>query len=254
MFFIAAQSIHIRAKVLFFTFFWVGMCVSASAQTQSLLKSFSGAADGPVPAPWRVVGLPGNKAPLLAPDIATLDGQQVLRLRSDKSYGTVSHALAPETGARFLQWEWRLDQALAAVNLRRKDGDDAALKVCAMFDLPLEKIPFVERNLLRLARRISGEALPGATLCYVWDTTLPAGTLLANAYTGRVRLRVLASGADALGQWQNQRRDLHADFLASFGDETDTVPPLQAIVLGADSDNTLGTSLGFVKDLVLMKQ
>ena len=80
------------------------------------------------------------------------------------------------------------------------------------------------------------------------------GTRLANAYTGRVRLHILSSGSDALGQWLPQRRDLHADFLASFGDETDTVPPLQAIVLGADSDNTGGASLGFVKDLLLMKQ
>lgn len=219
-----------------------------------LLQPLAGAAEGAPPAPWRVVGLPGNKVPLVAPDITTLDGQPVLRLRNDKSYGTVSHALAPDAGGRFLQWQWRLDQALAASNLRRKDGDDAALKVCALFDLPLDNIPFVERNLLRLARRVSGEALPGATLCYVWDTNLPPGTRLANAYTGRVRLHILSSGSDALGQWLPQRRDLHADFLASFGDETDTVPPLQAIVLGADSDNTGGASLGFVKDLLLMKQ
>nr|WP_315478836.1 DUF3047 domain-containing protein [uncultured Rhodoferax sp.] len=230
--------------------------MSTWAQTPAapLLQPFADAPDGAPPAPWRVVGLPGNKVPLVAPDITTLDGQHVLRLRSDKSYGTVSHAVPPDAGARFLQWQWRLDQALTTSNLRRKDGDDAALKVCALFDLPLEKIPFVERNLLRLARRVSGEALPGATLCYVWDTSLPAGTLLANAYTGRVRLRILNSGTDGLGQWHSPRRDLQADFMASFGDEADTVPPLLAIVLGSDSDNTGGASLGFVKDLLLMKQ
>ena len=241
---------------IFFALLAFCSVTTARAQTPPapLLQPFAEAPNGVPPAPWRVVGLPGNKVPLLAPDITTLDAQQVLRLRSDKSYGTVSHAVPPDAGARFLQWQWRLDQGLPAANLRRKDGDDAALKVCALFDLPLEKIPFVERNLLRLARRVSGEALPGATLCYVWDTTLPPGTLLANAYTGRVRLRILNSGSDAPGQWVSQRRDLQADFLASFGDETDTVPPLQAIVLGADSDNTGGASLGFVKDLLLMKQ
>ncbi len=256
MFSIAIRAYSIRATCLFFAFFWIGAGPVTWAQTPppSLLQPFAGAADGAPAQPWRVVGLPGNKVPLVAPDITTLEGQQVLRLRSDKSYGTVSHALAPDAGGRFLQWQWRLDQALAASNLRRKDGDDAALKVCALFDLPLEKIPFVERNLLRLARRVSGEALPGATLCYVWDTSLPPGTLLVNAYTGRVRLHILASSTSALGQWLPQRRDLHADFLASFGDETDAVPPLQAIVVGADSDNTGGASLGFVKDLLLMKQ
>ena len=43
-------------------------------------------------------------------------------------------------------------------------------------------------------------------------------------------------------------------FLAAFGNETDTVPPLLAIVTGADADNTGGTSLGFVNRLQLMKQ
>ncbi len=253
---IASHAISIRATGFFCAFLTAFAATYTEAQTTptSLVQAFAGDPDGAPPAPWRVVGIPGNKVPLIAPDITTLDGQQVLRLRSDKSYGTLSHTLTPDTGARVLQWQWRLDLALSAANLRRKEGDDAALKVCALFDLPLEKIPFVERNLLRLARKVSGEALPGATLCYVWDATLPTGTLLANAYTGRVRLRVLNSGTDALGQWYSHRRDLQADFLASFGNETDTVPPLQAIVLGADSDNTAGTSLGFVKDLLLMKQ
>lgn len=153
-----------------------------------------------------------------------------------------------------MQWQWRLDQALAASNLRRKDGDDAALKVCALFDLPLENIPFVERNLLRLARRVSGEALPGATLCYVWDTNLPPGTRQPMPTPAVCACTSSAAATMPAGQWLPQRRDLHADFLASFGDETDTVPPLQAVVLGADSDNTGGASLGFVKDLLLMKQ
>lgn len=52
-------------------------------------------------------------------------------------------------------------------------------------------------------------------------------------------------------------RDLQADFLRSFGAESDTVPPFQAIVVGTDADNTGGTGLGYVGyvgDLSLMKQ
>ncbi|MDZ7893301.1 MAG: DUF3047 domain-containing protein [Rhodoferax sp.] len=235
------------------------MLPMALAQTQptetgGLLQSWADAAPGTPPAPWRVVGVPGGKVPLLAPDIAPLEGQPVLRLRSDKSYGALSHAIPAGSEGRYLQWQWRLEQPLANADLRNKTGDDAALKVCALFDLPLEKIPFVERNLLRVARRVSGEALPGATLCYLWDTALPAGTTLNNAYTARVRLRVLNGNGDALGRWVFHKRDLHADFLAAFGGETDTVPPLLAIVTGADADNTGGTSLGFVSRLQLMKQ
>ena len=188
-----------------------------------------------------------------------LDGRNVLRLRTDQSYGTLTHALvaAPITSASagaapgLLRWQWRLDQPLAQSDLRRKEGDDAALKVCAMFDLPLDKLGLGERTLLRIARTVSGENLPTATLCYVWDTALPVGTLLPNAYTPRVRYVVLDSGGQNLGRWVTHQRDLGADFLKSFGNETDTVPPLLAIAVGADADNTGGSSLGYLGDIAL---
>ncbi|MFY8041396.1 MAG: DUF3047 domain-containing protein, partial [Rhodoferax sp.] len=158
------------------------------------------------------------------------------------------------TDGNQLQWQWRLEQGLAQADLQRKDGDDVALKVCAMFDLPLADIPFIERNLLRLARKISGENLPGATLCYVWDTLQTPGTTLNNVYSKRLRFLVLDQGAARPGVWVTHARDLHADFLRAFGDETSIVPPLLAVVVGADSDNTGGSSLGFVKALALVKQ
>lgn len=226
--------------------------LTAAAQAQTL-QPFSNAALGAPPTPWRVVGLPGHKVPLAQVDIGALEGRNVLRLRTDKSYGTASHALAAGAAATTLQWQWRVDQGVDKADLRTKAGDDAAVKVCAMFDLPLEALGFVERNLMRLARSTSGEYLPAATLCYVWDPALPVGTQLPNAYTRRLRWVVLDSG-DAPGQWREHRRDLAADFLANFGDDSRTVPPLLAIVVGADSDNTGSRSTAYVSDLALMKQ
>jgi len=256
MFSVAACAIRTWAKGIFYAQIALWGCWT-QAQT---LQAFSTSPDGPPPAPWRVVGLPGNKVPLAQIDIATLDGRRVLRLRTDASYGTASHALPPGTPVApgtTLQWQWRLDQPLARSDLRRKDGDDAALKVCAMFDLPLDNLGFVERNLMRLARSRSGEYLPAATLCYIWDTSvpsLPAGTVLPNAYTGRLRWIVLDTAATPAGQWAQHRRDLAADFLLAFGDDSRTVPPLLAIVVGADADNTAGSSLGYVGDISLVKQ
>ena len=221
------------------------------------LTPFSAAAGAALPPPWRVVGLPGNKVPPAQIDIFALGSDRVLRLRTDRSYGTASHALPPKTPAGALTWRWRLDQPIEAADLRKKEGDDAALKVCAMFDMPLDRLGFVERNVLRLARSASGEYLPAATLCYVWDHKLPVGTELANAYTKRVRFVVVDSAtnpskpASPLQQWVSHTRDLRADFLKAFGAESDTVPPLLAIVVGADSDNTGQSSLGYVGDVSL---
>ena len=192
--------------------------------------------------------------PLIAPDIVLQGAEPVLRLRSDKSYSTLSHALPAGTRENRLQWQWRLDEGLAQADLLRKEGDDVALKVCAMFDLPLANIPFVERNLLRLARTLSGENLPGATLCYVWDRLQAPGKVVNNVYSKRLRFIVLDQGPARPGTWVSHARDLNADFLRAFGDETATVPPLLAVVVGADSDNTGGSSVGYVKGLALVKQ
>lgn len=231
----------------------IGMIFPLLAGAQTL-QAFSGATTDVPPAPWRIVGLPAHKTALTRFDIVKLDGQSVLRVRADHSYANLSHNLPTGTAPSALRWKWRLDQALPGADLRHKEGDDVAIKVCAMFDLPLEKIGFLERNLLRLARKNSGEYLPGATLCYVWDPALPVGTELPNAYTGRVHYLVLNSANTPLGQWASHTRDLAADFLHSFGVETDTMPPLLAIVVGADADNTHGTSLAYVGDVSLVKQ
>ena len=51
-----------------------------------------------------------------------------------------------------LRWARRLQEPNTAADLRLKAGDDAAVKVCLSFDLPLDRVPFMERQVLRIAR------------------------------------------------------------------------------------------------------
>ena len=230
---------------------WLMLCGPLSAQT--LAPLFAGTSDKPAP-PWRVVGLPNSGKLLTRFDIVRLDGAQVLRISADNAYANLVHelpALAVGAGTT-LRWRWRLDQPLPLADLTRKSGDDVAVKVCAMFDLPLTQLGLIERNLLRLARSVSHDYLPAATLCYVWDNKLPVGTELPNAFTHRVRYVVLNSGTAQLKQWVTHERNLNADFLRTFGHESEgRVPPLMAILVGADSDTTDGSSLAYASDLVL---
>ena len=224
-----------------------------SAVLPTQLHPFSSASGLTPPAPWRVVGLPGSSKPLTRFDIVPLDGHPVLRVQTDRSYANLEHDLPDlevPPGA-LLRWRWRLDQPLSGTDLRRREGDDSPLKVCALFDMPIERLGFVERNLLRAARTVSGEHLPAATLCYVWDESLPAGTLLDNAFSHRLRFIVLDSGHRQLGQWVAHAQDLAADFRRAFGNESTSVPPLQGLLVGGDSDNTGGQSLGYVGDITL---
>jgi hypothetical protein len=221
--------------------------------------------DGALNPDWRFVGFPKKHADLPATHFkaARVDGAPALRIGTAASYGTLVHDLAGTGTARpaALTWRWRLDRPLyggtAEPDLSTKAGDDAALKVCAMFDHPLERVPFVERTVLRIARSVSGENLPAATLCYVWDSVHPGGRQGANPYTRRVRYISLRGSEAPTAQWISERRDLAQDFIALFADELpqgaqtprDSVPSVSAVLIGADSDNTASRSLGWVADL-----
>ncbi len=229
-----------------------GVCThNAAAQT---LQPFSNAAVGNVlPLPWRVVAFPGGGRPVSRFAIEMQGTERVLKVSTDKSYGNALHEIKPMVpglGSK-LKWRWRLDKPLLQADLKTREGDDAALKVCALFDLSLDKLGFMERNIMRIARGRTTDPVPAATLCYVWDHLLPEGTRLANVYSQRLRFVVLNAGEKQLGQWQTHERDVVADFKLAFGPEADETPPLIAIVVGADSDNTGDTSLGYVGDVSL---
>lgn len=234
----------------------VGVVGRAQAQAGGVPPLLVGDRVGPG---WEFSGLPDQKLPRTRYESVLLDGQRVLRVEAQGGYGHLVHDLpssaAPASGQ--LVWRWRLDRANPRADLRQKSGDDVALKVCASFDLPLAQVPFVERQVLRLARSRTGQALPAATVCYVWDPSLPAGTVLDNAYSRRLRMVVVRGQGDALGAWVDERRDVAADLRRLFGDELGgagaVLPPLTAIAVSADADNTSADSLGHVASVALQR-
>lgn len=238
-----ARAVHLYALTLLTAF----ATLPAHAQSTSLTP-FSTATGSTAPAPWRFVGVPGDKVAKAQFDLFPLGEQKVLRLQAHKAYGTWVHAWRGPLA--HLRWRWRLDLAPIGANLQTKDGDDVPLKVCVSFDTPLADLSFTERTKLSLARTISGEHLPASTLCYVWDQNLSVGTVVPNAYTQRVRFMVLNSGTSPLGQWQSHERHVGADFLKAFGHESKTAPAVTAVIVGADTDNTQGSSLAYVGDLI----
>ena len=231
----------------------LGLCATAlAAQGLSPLSPAEGAS-----AAWRFVGLPAAKTTVPATrfEWATVQGEGALKVSTQSSYGTWVHDLPPMAPAR-LQWRWRLDQPLtdgkSAPNVLLKSGDDAALKVCVLFDHPWDRVPLLERALLRAARLVSGEDLPAAKVCYVWDSAQAAGLQGANPYSRRVRFITLQGLGSALGQWQRETRDVAHDFAQLFADELPkaaVLPAVRAVLIGADSDNTGAHSVGWVQSI-----
>ena len=120
-----------------------------------------------------------------------------------------------------------------------------------MFDYPLEKLSLGSRTALRLARALHDPKLPAATLCYVWDGKAPAGTIVPSSYTSLMRMIVVESGGARVNRWLDMERDVAADFKAAFGEEA---PPVLAVAIATDTDNTGESAVAFFGDISFNKQ
>ena len=85
----------------------------------------------------------------------------------------------------------------------------------------------------------------------MWAHAEELGSIHNSPTTARVRYLVLDTAASPLKTWKLQKRNLSDDFLKAFGAESQIVPAVTAIIVGADADNTQDTSLGYVADIVL---
>ena len=225
---------------------------AARADEKGLLTPFSSVSSGQAPAPWHFTTLP-NKAPTRF-EVEQLDGQRVLKVDADGSYGNLVHPTKVQLNSQAtLAWRWRVEQFVEGADLRTRSGDDGAAKVCVFFDLPTDRLPFGERTRLALAHRATGEVVPSETLCYVWDTKEAKGSEFANAFTKRIRMVVLESGPAAKpGAWVAEHRNLLADYRRAFGEEAgDTLPDVVAVAISADADNTHGHGIAYFSDLDL---
>jgi hypothetical protein len=204
---------------------------------------------------WRTATLPAQRLPVTQYRADAVDGRRALRIDADGSYGNLVQRLPAPTPVSGIAWSWRVAAMGDAIALRRKAGDDSPARVCLAFAWPDRRVPFIERQLLRLARARSGEPLPAATLCWAWGgaADMP-GSLIENPYTRRVRTVVLRHAPQAGRAWHDEQRDVAADFRAAFGDEWPAgtvLPPATAVFVAGDADNTASRSTAWVADLNL---
>ncbi|AEG91470.1 DUF3047 domain-containing protein [Ramlibacter tataouinensis] len=163
------------------------------------------------------------------------DGVAVLHVRSRASASSLLATVPAGTRATRLRWRWKVSNALAGSDLRTRAGDDYAARLYVLFDLPPERLSLADRLRLQAARSLSGREIPAAAICYAWGTAQAAGSTGWNPYTDRVRMVVLESGDARVSQWRPAERDLRQDWEESFGG---AMPPVRAIAVGADTDNT----------------
>lgn len=183
-------------------------------------------------------------------------GRTALRARANASTAGLIRRLSLDPNAYpVLEWDWKVTNLLEGSDIATRAGDDFAARLYVTFDVPLEQFNPLQRVFLAIARSLWGDTLPLAALCYVWDRRAPVDTMVPNAYTERVRMVVAESGAARLGRWLRMQRNLADDYRRAFaGDDPEVarrpVPPVNAVVVSSDTDNTGERAEAFFGDVV----
>jgi hypothetical protein len=134
-----------------------------------------------------------------------------------------------------VRFSWMVPELMAQADLALRDADDSPVRIVLAFEGDRSRFSPRDALLNELARSVTGEEMPYATLMYVWCNKREPGTVVKSPRTGRIRTIVLESGARRLNRWLDYERDIRADYERAFGEAPGA---LVSIGVMTDSDNT----------------
>jgi hypothetical protein len=165
---------------------------------------------GNVPTMYRVVQLEGSTA--LEADAEEGGSGLYRKIRIDLKRHPV------------LEWSWRLPPPdESAPPLRVASRASPMVRLSLAFHGDPAKLDFDDRTKLRLAKLLTVNGLPYASLLYVWMYDVPAESVVHSPHTDRVRMIVVESGAQRIGEWVSIRRNVLEDYRRAFGEEPSDV-------------------------------
>ena len=175
----------------------------------------------------------------------------VVRARSDASASGLVRKIDIDPGSYpLVRWRWKVNNVIAKSDVTSKQGDDYPARLYITFALDENKLGAFERVKYEAYRLVYGEYPPLAAISYVWDGKSPVGTMIPNAYTERVMMFVVESGAGRLEQWVEQERNIYKDYRHAFGEAP---PPVSAVAIMTDSDNTRERAVAYYGDIVFSR-
>ncbi len=179
-------------------------------------------------------------------------GKTVLSANSKTSASGLAVKLRPRSANNlWLKWDWKALGAMPNADNTQGLHDDAPLRIMVAFDGNKSKLPLKEKMTFELANLLSGQEMPYATLMYIWSGKSPIDTIITNTHTSRIKMIVVDSGWDNLGQWHHHQRDLAADYKRAYGEAPGEVI---GIALLTDTDNTKSETQAFYGDIELVRK
>ncbi|MBT7731727.1 MAG: DUF3047 domain-containing protein [Rhodospirillaceae bacterium] len=153
------------------------------------------------------------------------------------------------TSNSVLSWEWKILQPVFLSDITLKGSDDRSLALYITFPFDPETASFREKLLRPMVELIEGENAPGRMLSYIWTGYGKADELYKSPFYGGVNVMIVKrNSSDPLNKWQNESVNLVADYQRAFGSKPHKI---SEILIGADTDDLLGSSIGRLRNLNL---
>lgn len=213
------------------------------------VDSFDGGSAGGLPKGWKPLAfrkIPRQTAYTLEQE----DGNWFVKAVSSASAsGLLKEVQVDLRKTPVLAWRWKIEHVLKKADARIKAGDDYAARIYIAFRYDPEKASLWQRAKYGAAKALYGAYPPGAAINYIWDNKLPAGMVVDNPYTDRVKMVAVESGGEKAGRWVSESRNVLRDYQMTFGGDP---PPLQFVAVMTDTDNTGESAVAYYDDLAFL--
>lgn len=210
--------------------------------------SDASSAKGPNPAAWQHFRFPGKRSSEFS--YVRKDGRDAMAAVAKSSASMWRQVLRIEPAQLgTVGFSWKVPQLIDHADMALRDADDSPVRIVLAFEGDRSRFSPKNAMLSELARLLTGEELPYATLMYVWCNTRPPGSVIVNPRTDRIRKLVIESGTGKLGAWVDYERDIRADFEKAFGEAPGA---LVSVSLMTDSDNTQSVTRAWYGPLRLL--
>jgi Protein of unknown function (DUF3047) len=161
--------------------------------------------------------------------VAKLDGSQVLKADSNAAASGLFYEQRIDLEKTpIMNWRWRIENRLGAIDEQTKSGDDFAARV---YVVKSGGLVFWNTKAIN----------------YVWSSTSPKDKTWPNPFAGdHATMVAVRSSSDNIGTWYTEKRNIRADFKKLTGED---VLYIDAVAIMTDTDNAKGKATAYYGDI-----
>jgi hypothetical protein len=177
-----------------------------------------------IPPGWTAYATVGGR-PAYDFVVAEDDGRRALRVRSRDDRSTIAREIHVDLAATpILEWRWKIVELPAGGDVRHRGTSDLTGHILVVWP----RFP---------------EALRARVIAYAWGTTEPAGSVERSRKTSTVTFFLLRSGAEHLGRWLTERRNVVEDYQRLYAERPESP---RVLAISIDTNDTHSTAAAFI--------